>query len=384
MEGTIVTGSLAAAGSATGSDAAQRATREALAGLVGPAELVLAFPSGVDPADAARRCAQTAGGAPIAGITGNAVIGSDGALEEGFAAIAFGMEIEVGIGVVRPAGRLRGAARAATREALDQVDPERGHPLVLLFLDTRTGDQAEAVAGAYEEAGPQIPLAGGAAGGADPFQISGSRALTEHLMAVAIVSPRPIGLGVAHGCKRMGLPAIVTGSEGRRLLELDGRPAAEVYLERLGFEAGELSDEQFEMLAVTHPLAQPELGGQDRIRHVLGREGDTLVCATHLPPNAAIEFTSESPDDIIAASGQAVSESVAALEGEQPRAALLFDCAGRKRAVGGALSLEVAALLETLPQPSPPLAGLFTHGEVARIRGAKGDRNHAVVAVTFA
>jgi hypothetical protein len=27
--------------------------------------------------------------------------------------------------------------------------------------------------------------------------------------------------------------------------------------------------------------------------------------------------------------------------------------------------------------------GLYTHGEVARLRGAKGDRNHAVVTVAF-
>jgi hypothetical protein len=33
--------------------------------------------------------------------------------------------------------------------------------------------------------------------------------------------------------------------------------------------------------------------------------------------------------------------------------------------------------------PKPPVIGLYTHGEVARLRGAKGDRNHAVVTVAF-
>ena len=30
------------------------------------------------------------------------------------------------------------------------------------------------------------------------------------------------------------------------------------------------------------------------------------------------------------------------------------------------------------------VAGLYTRGEVARTRGAKGDRNHAIVVVGFA
>jgi hypothetical protein len=349
-----------------------------------PARLLLAFPSGGDASASAAEITAAAGGAPVAGITGNAVIGDGGAIAEGCAAIAFGAGVDVGIGAARPAGRLREVARDATAEALAAVEPERGHPVILLLLDTRTGDQSEAVAGAYEAAGPAIPLAGGAAGGAEPHQIRGAEALTESLLAIAIVSPQPIGVGVAHGCRRIAVPSIVTAAEGRLLLELDGRPAVDVYLERLGFAGAELSDAEFEALAVTHPLAQPELGGQDRIRHVLGREGKALVCATHMPPDAAVEFTGEAPEDIVAASGRAVADALKPLGGAAPRAVLLFDCAGRKRAVGGALSLEVAALLDALPRPLPPLAGLFTHGEVARIRGAKGDRNHAVVAVAFA
>ena len=61
-------------------------------------------------------------------------------------------------------------------------------------------------------------------------------------------------------------------STGRLLYELDGRPAAEVYLERHGLAGADLGREEFEALAVTHPLAQPELNGSSRLRHVLGWE----------------------------------------------------------------------------------------------------------------
>ena len=381
MESTIATASLAAAASASGPNAARTAAGEAVTGLARPAGLLLVFPTCGGAEKAAADAAAVARGAPVAGLTGNAVIGGQGPHEEGCSAIAFSDEVDVGIGAASDPDDLREAARDATERALDAVDLEAGHPLVLLFLDTRSGDQADAVAGAYDAAGPGIPLAGGAAGGAEPMQIVGDRALSRTLVAIALVSPRPIGLGIAHGCRVMDVPSIVTASEERKLLELDGRPAVEVYLERLGFAEDELGDEEFEALAVTHPLAQPELGGEQRIRHILGRDGDALVCGTHLPPNAAIEFTSEAPEDIIAASGQAVGAAIATAG--PPRAVLIFDCAGRKRAVGDAAGLEVKALLDALPQPQPPVAGLFTHGEVARIRGAKGDRNHAVVVVAF-
>ena len=256
--------------------------------------------------------------------------------------------------------------------------------ILLLFLDTRSGDQSEAIAGAYEAAGPEILIAGGAAGGSDPAQILGDQASRDAVIAVALEPPGPVGIGTAHGCRTQSVPSTVTRSDGRLLLELDGRPAAAVYQEKIGLDGLSLPDPAFEMLAVTHPLAQPELHGEPRIRHVLRREGEGgLLCATHIPVNAAVEFTHEAPDDIIAASSEAVGRALAPLGSRPVRAALLFDCAGRKRAVAASLQEEVFGLIDSFSPPPPPLAGLFTHGEIARIRGAKGDLNHAVVVVAF-
>jgi hypothetical protein len=202
------------------------------------------------------------------------------------------------------------------------------------------------------------------------------------VVAVALAAPNGVGVGSAHGCRAIAAPAIVTRSDGLKVTELDGRPASEVYLERLGYADVVLSDVQFEALAVTHPLAQPELNGDTRLRHVRWREGTQLACATHLPPGAAVEFTQQGPDEMVEAAARAVDRSVEAL-GRTPGAALIFDCAGRKGAIGGALGLEQSALTSAFSE-TPPLAGAFTFGEIARSRGAKGDRNHAAVVATLA
>jgi hypothetical protein len=191
-------------------------------------------------------------------------------------------------------------------------------------------------------------------------------------------------MGIAHGCARIAVPSIVTESDDRWLQQLDGRPAETVYLEKLGLSGAQLGNAEFEALAACHPLAQPELSGQVRLRHVLARgEHGSLRCATPLPANSAVEFTVQQPEWIVRSAFEAVSAALAPLDGVPPRAALVFDCAGRKRALGGALRDEVAAVVGSFGAHTPPLAGLYTHGEIGRLRGAKGDRNHAVVVVAF-
>ncbi len=345
--------------------------------------LVLAFTSGIDPDDVASQLAAVR--APVvAGMTGNGVISGAGPIEVGCAALAFEGLVEHGVGVATHAGAdLRGAGRAAASDALRSLGEAEGAVLLLLFLDTRSGDQSDAVAGAYQAAGATIPIAGGAAGGANPAQFLEGEPLQNSVVAVALRAPGPTGIGAAHACRAEGAPSIVTRSQGRLVLELDGRPAATVYQEKLGLGSGELDNEAFERAAITHPLAQPELSGDERIRHVLRREGSALLCATHIPVNAAIEFTTEAPDEVVATSSRAVEEATASLRGDPVRAALLFDCAGRKRAVQGGLEREVRGLTSSFNPPQPPIAGLYTHGEIARVRGTKGDLNHAIVVVAL-
>ena len=374
---------LAAAASGTGDDAPERTVAEAIAGVGGKGALALAFSSGLDPVGAAAAAAGAGAGTPVLGMTGNGAIGHDGAIEVGCSGLAFAAGTPIGIGISCDAGRdLRGAARSATAEAFDGIDPglER---TVLLFIDTRSGDQMEAVAGAYAVAGPSVPLVGGGAGGPAPAQFHGGGAHQDSVVAIAIGSERHAGVGQAHGCRFRGAPSIATRTSGRILYELDGRPAVEVYLERHGLPGADLGTEAFGALAVTHPLAQPELNGSSRLRHVLGRgpEGG-LELSTHIPANAAIDFTQQSPEDIVESSGRAVRNALARAEAP-PRAALIFDCAGRKRAVADSLAHEVDGITAAFGGRPPPFAGLFSHGEIFRLRGAKGDRNHAIVVAAF-
>ena len=389
MTATVETTPFAGAGAATGAGSVTRAVESALAELgAARPSVVFAFPTPAEDLESDVALAQSLTAAPVVGMTGNAVLTADGAHEGACSALALAAPVQAAVRVEASASAdPREAGRRAAAGALSAVDSSSGSLVLVMLVDTRSGDQAEAIAGAYEAAGPAVPLAGGAAGGADPFQLAEGRVYTDSVVAVALVSPGPIGVGIAHGCQPRSAPSIVTKADGRTVLQLDGRRAEDVYLEKLGFADVALSDEEFEAVSVVHPLAQPELSGDVRLRHVLGRTPDGgLVCATHLPANAAVEYTDEEPDGIVVSAWDGVSDALRRLGGAPARAALVFDCAGRKRALavhGETLEREAGAVVKSLGDDTPPFAGLYTHGEIGRVRGAKGDRNHALVVVAL-
>jgi hypothetical protein len=377
-------GSLAGAGAARGARAPFDAVEEAVDALGRDPGLVLIFPTGVlDPQETAAQAQAAAGSARVAGMTGSGAITIGGAIESGCSALAVASSVQVGVGA-GTSSNPHDAGRSAADGALSEVDLDDRHAVLLLFVDSESGDQAEIVAGAYDVAGARIPLAGGAAGGDARAQFADGEAMSGSVVAVALVSQPPIGVGISHGCVPRGAPSIVTRSRGPIVLQLDGRPAETVYLEKLGIHDLELSDSDFEAIAMSHPLAQPELRGDVRPRYVRGRApGGGLICATSIEANAPVDVCEQKPEATVGSAIAAVNQALEQLSGPA-EGALVFDCAARSARFGNpAASREVDSIISSFGVPPPALAGPYTRGEIGRIRGAKGDRNYSLVVVAF-
>jgi hypothetical protein len=372
---------IAAAVAASGPGAVEEASRAAVGALGAEVGLLIAFSSGELDFDASAGALEEAAmGAPAAGMTGKGLITPDGPLDQGCVAMAFGTRVKAAVANRQEASRdLREAGRGCTEEALEALgtDPD----VVLLFIDSSHGDISETALGAYTAAGPKVPLAGGAAGGAG-LHLHAGEAISDSAIAIAISAGGALGVAERQSCETHGTPSIITRARGQVVEEIDGRPAEEAYLEQIGFGGLALDDEDFESMAITHPLAQPELHGHPRLRHVIARTGDGgIVLGTSIPAGAAIEFTELDFDDLLESGSGSVEAAVDGLGGDPPQAILTFDCAGRRRALREGLGLEVAGIMAAARKA--PLAGLYTNGEVARLQGARGDRNHAVVTVAF-
>jgi hypothetical protein len=145
-----------------------------------------------------------------------------------------------------------------------------------------------------------------------------------------------------------------------------------------------LSDAAFETIAMTHPLAQPELRGDLRPRYVRGRApGGGLVCATSIEANAPVNVCEHEPEAIVRSATSAVDEALSQLSAP-PGAVVLFDCAARSEWFGNPLaSSEIASIMAAVGDQAPALAGAYTRGEIGRVRGAKGDRNYSLVVVAL-
>jgi hypothetical protein len=383
MGTTRIRHSVAAAASATGRNACAKAVEAAVGGLDGDPGLVLMFPSGdLDPECAAEEAEGAAQGALVSGMTGTGAMAAGGVIEVGCSAIAFPASFAAGVGSA-DGHDLRRAGHEAVAKALAGIE-QAPHGVVLLFVDSETGDQAEVVAGAYAAARGRLPLAGGAAGGRTRARFVGGRAVASGVVAVAVGTSKPVGVGIAHGCMPRGTPSLVTRSDAATILELDGRPAEDVYFEKLGVAGVDITDEEFEALAMVYPLAQPELSGGVRPRYVRGRTPDRgLLCATNIEPNAAVEVCEQTPDSIVSSARAAVEDAVSQLHG-RPEASVVFDCAARQASFSGSLAQrELESLLRAFGDEPPSVAGVYTRGEIGRARGAKGDRNHSVVVAAF-
>ena len=200
-------------------------------------------------------------------MTGTGVISPGGAIESGCSAVAFDASVPVGIGTAIAADPRRRAHRG--RRSAGRRRSRGSHVALLLFVDSESGDQAEIVDGAYEIAGGRIPLAGAAGETRAQFAADG-RPLSGGVVAVAIAGHEPIGAGISHGCvlaarRRSSLVPTATScsnsTAGRPKLSTSRRLAGDVAL----------SDDDFEEIAMAHPLAQPELRGDVRPRYVRGR-----------------------------------------------------------------------------------------------------------------
>jgi hypothetical protein len=266
------------------------------------------------------------------------------------------------------------------------------HKLLLLLADGLIGEQHELVRGAYSVAGATVPLAGGCA--ADDFHwentfqffgdADGVRVLSDAVVAAAIGSDAPIGVGVAHGWRKTGEPMVATKSAGGRVDELDGEPALDVFAARVGVDRSLAEDAQaFMQFALKKPLGLSRRSGEDiRVIHGGNVESGSLQCIADVPQGALLWMMESDRDGLLHTVDDAYAEAMAPLEGAAPLGLLAFDCGARYLFLGAdGVAEEVARLANEAGDI--PFAGFYTMGEIARARGAQGMHHLTLVLVAF-
>jgi hypothetical protein len=280
----------------------------------------------------------------------------------------------------RPLGETpRAAAREAARAALAAAGRDGESP-DLVWLTAVPGAEEEILAGIAEVAGADTPVLGGSAadnaveGGWAVFD-----ALASHPagVVVSVLFPsRPVFHAFQNGYAPSGRSGRVTAARGRRLAEIDGRAAGEVYAgwaggavaravaraREEGRPAPILSESTFA------PLGRPAGAFASVPFHVLAHPATAepdgaLGLFADVAEGERVDFMTGSPDSLVARAGRVARLAVESggLEGERIAGALVVYCGGCMLAVRERMDEVVEGLRGALGPV--PFLGVFSFGE---------------------
>jgi hypothetical protein len=388
--------------------AAKEASAQALTTLRGQTpKLAIVFASvGYDDVDhAARAVRSVVGDAQIVGGTsGGSVFAGDKVAPRGVSVVLVGgddLEVEARTAplgahpYVETVPAAERGAQAADRAA------QHGfcHFACLVFAPGTSVDGDALVAAVRKGAGARAQLAGALTG--DEFTMDRSKVLfgdelsDDCVVITGIFTKKPVGIAARHGWQAVGPVRTVTRAEGTILFELDGRPAAEVWVEDARL-AGASPPEDPKELAL-YLANHYELGLADDSVPRIAVADDTRELVVRAPwsihADGAIRLSASISDgthvrvlhatrsDLLRASSEAAASAVQRAGG-RVSGALVLACSGRLAVLDDSFADEPAGIRLAV---DAPIGGACVFGEIARnLRDTDAFFNTTAVVVAFA
>jgi hypothetical protein len=367
--------------------AGQQLAAELLDELGGPPDLVLLFASTCYEPEAllAGLWSRLPEGVKLAGCSSHAEINSEEAVRGSATAMAIqldGIECEV-FKVDRSPGKSREAGTA-----LGSMVRDFGANLLILLTDWNNTDKMQVLLEVRESVGHSCPIVGGVA--SDELSYDNTcafydrEALTGGIIGVALKGELTIASVARGGWQPIGAARTCTKVEERQvILELDGKPALDLYKNYLGEKAVDLAFTGAEF-PIGVIAGMPDHYNADEEQVLLMRvpqfdaERQALVCNAEVFDGAQIRLTQATKDDLIAAAVRAVDRALEILP--DPELALFFDCVGRKLVLGARYKDEIEAAFARLGEGVPRI-GFYTYGEFAPVQGVAMQHNETFTLV---
>jgi|GEM_PF-454874 len=248
---------------------------------------------------------------------------------------------------------------------------------VFLFPDAFVGGVSEALRGLYSTMGADFKYVGGGAG--DNLRFFHTSQFTEagikdRALAAALIDGMAVRTAIGHGWRPQGEPLIVTEAVGKRVFEIDGKPAFEAYSNRLrGIPKG-----QFAEYGMRHPLGFPDVQANYLIRDPIAVNPDKSIDFVAEVPKGAVGYvmTADLPE-LVETAGRVAAK---ALQGIRPQFLLTFDCISRYLLMAETFKEELRAIKSTARTEVPTL-GVLTFGEIGSFEEVPFFHNKTVAVV---
>ena len=219
------------------------------------------------------------------------------------------------------------AGTAATLAAVQQAGGAASAILTLAFM----GPEEKLLEG-VTKAAPGVPVVGGSASDASGrFLQFGYGHVETNAVAVGAVGGE-IGYAFANGYKPTGHKAVVTRAQGRKLIELDHRPALDVYAEWTQEPKAAVSGGAILTYSVFHPLLMHKNGVTLTVHPGNANEDGSIDTSAVIVEGKTIELGFATLDELINAVEPVIR--TAAKNVKKPNAVILSHCGGRAIGLG--------------------------------------------------
>lgn len=271
--------------------------------------------------------------------------------------------------------------------ALNQAAP--GINMIYLIAPGIDIANDQVLAGIASVFGPGITVFGATAGdnnrGFVSYQALDDRVFEHAAVAVGFCDPTlEVTAQATHGFIAVGEPLVVTGADGHRIIEFNGRPAAEVYLERLGLPVTATLAEAGPIGALAERLTpdQAQAYGNDHVlRAIFRRDPDgVLYYPTTCPVGTLLWLTMRDEERIFNDLDRMLAVIQHHARGRKPVAVFHADCGARGRLLFNRVLKE--EIIQRMQHPfstdglPPPWLGIYGFGEYARIGGVNAFHNY--------
>jgi hypothetical protein len=186
-----------------------------------------------------------------------------------------------------------------------------------------------------------------------------------------------------HGFVAVGEPMIVTKSSGHIIEELNGEPAWEEYLKRLGLPSDSNCGDSIPIGALGEKLTldlAKEYGNDHILRVVTKHEGNKMYYATECKIGTELWLTKRDEDLIFSEMDKMVSDLKSRNTGKKTIAVFHADCLARGRFLFDRIIKE--ELVSRMQHPfftdgeCPPWLGMYGFGEFAKLGGINTYHNY--------
>ena len=322
-----------------------------------------------------RTVRETARATHVVGCSAGGVLTSDGEIERAPGVAVLTVRADTFSAERFFVPQLRGRGREAGTEVAARVQPHLGVDNLLVVLpDTYNFNPAAFFAGLSESA-PDLPVVGGGASEdgtmGETFQLCGDTVSNDAVCGVLLSGHLHHTIGITQSCQPIGPPHTVTKSYQNLLLELDGRPAFEVFAEIVPQPLLEDLRRAAAFVFAGLPVdaeRQHLARGEYLVRNIVGfdpRQG-VVAIGEEVRQGQKLVFTlrdgSGSREDL----KSTLEAQTQAWAGQQPGFGLYFNCASRGRGLYGFPDLDTSYMKQYLGDV--PIIGFFTGCEIGPIQ----------------